>query len=86
MVVAAFDTTGWTIGFTVGAVIVAIVAVVVLAIIYIASRIADVAEDITRSLAITRDRTEVLWQVDTTKGVAREILHAATDARKALGG
>ena len=83
---AAADLTGWWVGYAIGATIVVLVAVVLLLIIRTAHAIASVAEDATRSLAETRDRTEVLWQVRTTNQVAADLLEGATRARKALGG
>jgi hypothetical protein len=83
---AAADLTGWWVGYAIGATIVVVVAVVLLLIIRTAHAIASVAEDATRSLAETRDRTEVLWQVRTTNQVAADLLEGATRARKALGG
>jgi Sec-independent protein translocase protein TatA len=85
MVVAA-DVTGWWIGYGVGAVVVVVVACVVLAIIVTAKRIAEVAEDATRSLVSTRDRTEALWRVADTNKVAEDILAGASEARRALSG
>ncbi|MFP5353195.1 MAG: hypothetical protein ACLGIB_11630 [Actinomycetota bacterium] len=78
--------TGWWIGYGIGVLVVLIVVVVVVAIILTARRIGDVAEDATRSLALARDRTEVLWQVATTNSVANDLLQGAGKAREALGG
>lgn len=86
MVSAATDMTGWWVGYGIGALVVLIVVAVVIAIIVTARRIADVAEDGTRSLIEARDRTEVLWQVATTNVVANDLLQGATKAREALGG
>lgn len=86
MVSAATDMTGWWVGYGVGVLVVLIVVVVVVAIIVTARKIGDVAEDATRSLALARDRTEVLWQVATTNRVANDLLEGATKAREALGG
>ncbi|MFP5299000.1 MAG: hypothetical protein ACLGHL_08445 [Actinomycetota bacterium] len=86
MVIAASDLTGWWIGYGVGAAVVLIVATVVISLIVTARRIGDVAEDATRSLAETRDRTEVLWQVAVTNQVATELLTGAREARRALAG
>lgn len=86
MVSAATNMTGWWVGYGIGALVVLIVVVVVVAIIVTARRIGDVAEDGTRSLLLTRDRTEVLWQVATTNSVANDLLEGATKAREALGG
>lgn len=86
MVLAATNMTGWWVGYGIGALVVLIVVVVVVAIIVTARRIGDVAEDGTRSLLLTRDRTEVLWQVATTNSVANDLLQGATKAREALGG
>jgi hypothetical protein len=83
---AAADLTGWWVGFAVGAAIVVAVALLLVLIIVTARAIAAVAEDATRSLAETRDRTEVLWQVATTNQVAADLLDGAVRARKALGG
>ena len=82
----AADLTGWWVGYAVGAAIVLVVAVLLILIILTARGIAAAAEDATRSLAETRDRTEVLWQVATTKQVAGELLDGAEQARGALGG
>lgn len=83
---AAANLTGWWIGYAIGATIVVVVAVVLLLIIRTAHAIASVAEDATRSLAETRDRTEVLWQVSTTNQVAADLRDGAAQARRALGG
>lgn len=77
---------GWYIGYALAVVVVLLVAVLVLAITATARRIADVADDITSTLHVARDRTEVLWAVSTTNRVATDILETATAARKALGG
>ena len=82
----AADLTGWWVGYAVGAAIVLVLAVLLILIILTARGIAAAAEDATRSLAETRDRTEVLWQVATTKQVAGELLDGAEQARRALGG
>lgn len=86
MTLAAADLTGWWIGYAIGAVVVVAVAVLVLVLIVTARRISATARDITGSLAVARDRTEVLWQVATTNQVAGDVLGAATRARRALGG
>lgn len=86
MVTAATDMTGWWVGYAIGVLVVLIVVVVVVAIIVTARKIGDVAEDATRALKETRDRTEVLWQVATTNIVANDLLEGAKKARKALGG
>lgn len=78
------DLTGWYVGYGLGAVVVLLVAALVLAITATARRIADVADDIAATLAVARDRTEVLWQVSTTNSVATDILDTATAARQAL--
>jgi hypothetical protein len=85
-VLAAANLNGWWVGYAIGAAIVLVVTVVLLLIIRTAHAIASVAEDATRALAETRDRTEVLWQVGTTNQVAADLLDGATQARKALGG
>lgn len=86
MISAATDLSGWWIGYAVGTLVVVIVVLVVGAIILTARKIADIAEDGTRSLAEARDRTEALWQVATTNNVARDLLAGAKQAREALGG
>lgn len=86
MVLAASDLTGWWVGYSIGALIVLIVAALVATIIVTARRIAAVAEDATRSLVESRERTEALWEVATTNLVAQEILEGARAARRALGG
>jgi hypothetical protein len=83
---AAADLTGWWVGYAVGAVVVVAVALLLVLIIVTARRIAAVAEDAARSLAETRERTEVLWQVATTNQVAADLRDGAIQARKALGG
>jgi hypothetical protein len=80
------DPTGWWIGYSLGAVVVGVVAALLVAIILTARRIADVAEDATRSLMLARARTEVLWELATTNRIAGEILAGAVHARDALGG
>lgn len=84
MVLASANLTGWYLGYGLAAVVVALVAALVLAITATARRIADVADDITSTLDVARDRTEVLWQVSTTNRVATDILDTATAARQAL--
>jgi hypothetical protein len=79
------DLTGWWIGYSLGAVVVGVVAALLVAIILIAKRIANVAEDATRSLALARARTEVLWELATTNRIGGEILAGAVKARSALG-
>jgi hypothetical protein len=83
---AAVDLTGWWVGYAIGAAIVLVVAVILLLIIRTAHAIATLAEDATRSLAETQDRTEVLWQVATTNQLAADLRDGAVQARKALGG
>lgn len=80
------EMTGWWIGYAIGIPVVLVVAVLVMEIIVTASRIGAVADDATRSLVQTRDRTEVLWKIKTTNQVATDILDGARAARKALGG
>jgi hypothetical protein len=86
MLIAATELTGWWIGYAIAVVVIALVAILLLVIASTAHKIGDVAKDITQSLAETRDRTEVLWQVDTTNAVATDILTGAITAREALGG
>lgn len=86
MTFAATDLTGWQVGYVVGVVVVAAVAVLLLLIIAAARRIAAVAEDATRSLVEAQQRTEALWDLETTNEVVGEILDGAAQARKALGG
>lgn len=80
----ASDLTGWVVGYGVGAVVVAAVAVLLILLIVTARRIAAVAADASRGLALARERTEVLWEVRTTNRVASDIIELATDARRAL--
>lgn len=82
----ASDLTGWAVGYAVGALVVVIVAAVLLTIIFAARRIASVAEDATESLALTRARTEALWELQATNRVASDLLEGAREARSALGG
>lgn len=82
----AQDLTGWYIGYGIGIPVTAVVATLVLLITVSARSIASVAEDATRSIAAARDRSEALWQVETTNQVATDIIDGATQARKALGG
>lgn len=84
MVLASSHLLGWYIGYGLAAVVVLLVAALVLAITATARRIADVADDITATLHVARERTEPLWQVSTTNQVAGDILQAATAARKTL--
>ncbi len=86
MRLAQADVTGWWIGYAIGVPLVLVVATLVLLIIIAARGIAAVAEDATESLAESRDRTEVLWQVKTTNQVTADIIDGAAQARKALGG
>lgn len=84
MVLASSHLIGWYVGYGAAVVVVLLVAGLVLAITATARRIADVADDITSTLHVARDRTEALWQVSTTNAVATEILDTATAARHAL--
>ncbi|MDQ3620260.1 MAG: hypothetical protein M3391_09060 [Actinomycetota bacterium] len=86
MVVAASDLSGWWIGYAIGFVLVAVVVAVVLTIILTARKIADVADDATRALRLTQQRTEALWKIAATNEVAAGILVGAATARSALGG
>lgn len=86
MALAQADLIGWYIGWGIGIVLVLVVAALVLAIIVTANGIASVAADATESLAESRDRTEALWQIETTNRVAADMIDGATQARKALGG
>jgi hypothetical protein len=80
------DLTGWWVGYSIGVPVVLVVAALLLMIILTVRQIAAVAEDATESLRQTRDRTEVLWQVEKTNSEARKILDGATEARTKLGG
>ncbi len=84
MGLASSDLTGWYVGFALAAIVVVLVAVLLLAITSTVSTIATVADDITGTLEVVRDRTEVLWAVSTTNRVATDILDTATAARQAL--
>jgi len=84
MGLASSELLGWYIGFALAAVVVLLVAALLIAIIVTVRKIAVVAEDITDTLGVTRDRTEVLWQVATTNRVATDILTTATAARETL--
>jgi hypothetical protein len=86
MILAATDMTGWWVGYVLGAAVVLIVAVLIITIIVTAKRISAMAQDATRALVQTRDRTEALWQVSTTNQVAGDLLAGARQARTALGG
>lgn len=86
MILAQANVTGWWIGWAIGGPIVLVVATLVLLIIIAARGIAAVAEDGTRSLNDARDRTEALWQVETTNQAVADVVDGATQARKALGG
>ncbi|HEY2959595.1 MAG TPA: hypothetical protein VGM21_15530 [Actinomycetota bacterium] len=84
--VAAADLTGWLVGYVLGAAVVLAVAALLVLIIRAAHGIADVAEDATRLLAETQERTEVLWQLGTTNQVLTDLRDGAVQARTALGG
>jgi hypothetical protein len=84
MELASSHLIGWYIGFALAAVVIVLVAALLLAITSTVRTIATVAEDITATLEVARDRTEVLWQVATTNRVATDILDTATAARQAL--
>ncbi len=75
---------GWIIGFVIGAVVVVVVVVLLLLMIVGARRTAEKAEAILAGLHDVRDRTEALWQLDTTVKTADRIVAAAADARKSL--
>ncbi len=82
----ASNLNGWVVGYAVGAVVVLLVAALVIAIIITARRIRAIADDITRSLVVSRERTEVLWAVAATKSTVDDITGMAAEARAALGG
>ncbi|SFB57005.1 hypothetical protein SAMN05216266_12090 [Amycolatopsis marina] len=82
----AADLTGWWVGYAIGVPVVLVVAALLILIVLTVRRIAAVADDATGSLRRTRERTEVLWQVETTNRMAKEILDGAAEARRALGG
>jgi hypothetical protein len=84
MGLASSSLIGWYIGFALAAVVILLVAVLLLAITATVRKITVVAEDITGTLVVARDRTEVLWQVATTNRVATDILETATAARETL--
>jgi hypothetical protein len=86
MVLASSHLTAWYVGYGLALVVVVLVVALLLAIIMTARRITAVAEDITSTLHVARDRTEALWRVGTTNQVAGEILETATVARKTLEG
>lgn len=84
MGLASSQLVGWYIGFALAAVVVVLVAALLLAITATVRKISVVAEDITGTLVVAQERTEVLWQVSTTNRVATDILETATAARQAL--
>jgi hypothetical protein len=84
MGLASSQLVGWYIGFALAAVVVVLVAGLLLAITATVRKISVVAEDITGTLVVAQERTEVLWQVSTTNRVATDILETATAARQAL--
>lgn len=83
---AATNLNGWVVGYIVGAVIVVVVALVIVAIIQTVRRIRATADDITASLVQSRQRTDVLWALSTTRSTVNDIVGMAGDARAALGG
>lgn len=80
------DLTGWYIGWGIAIPLILVVAALVLLITVTANAIAMVADDATRSLEESRERTEALWQVKETNRTAADIIGGAAQARKALGG
>lgn len=84
MGLASSEPLGWYIGFALAAVVVLLVAALLIAVISTVRRITTVAEDITATLVVVRDRTEVLWQVATTNRAATDILTTATAVRETL--
>lgn len=86
MTLAAQHLTGWWVGYAIGAVVVLLVTALLILIILTVRRIAAVAEDATESLRLTQERTEVLWQLEGTRTVAKDILADVTEARHVLGG
>jgi hypothetical protein len=84
MQLASSQLIGWYIGFAAAVVVIGLVAVLLVAITATVRKIALVAEDITATLEVARDRTQALWDVGTTNQVAHEILDSATTARTTL--
>lgn len=83
---AEADLTGWYIGWGIAIPLIIVVAALVLLITVTANAIAMVAEDATRALEQSRERTEALWQVKETNRATTDIIGGAAQARKALGG
>ncbi|MEP6476448.1 MAG: hypothetical protein ABJC60_04165 [Actinomycetota bacterium] len=83
---AAVSGIQWVVGWAIAVAIVIVVVLVVGRVIYLASRIRVQLVAILEALTDTRDNTAALWEVQTTNGVAEDILAAARQARSALGG
>lgn len=86
MTFAATDLTGWWVGYAIGVPVIAVVACLLIVITLTVRRIAAVAADATDSLLRTRERTEVLWELEKTTETIREIRDEAAHARGAWGG
>lgn len=77
---------GWGLGFGIGLAVVVVVVVVVSAILFFAARIRRQADAATEALETAYRHTMPLWEVSQTNLLARDVLAAARNARKALGG
>jgi len=82
----ATNINGWVVGYVAGAIVVVLVALLIVGIIMTVRRIRATADDITRSLIESQQRTEVLWAVADTKSTVDDIVGMAGQARAALGG
>lgn len=86
MTVAIADMTGWWVGWVTAAAVVIVVAALVLYIIWTARRIADVAEQATRTLKTIEGHTRPLWKVHDAISMTVGIVTDASEMRRGLGG
>ena len=72
---------GWFVGWAVGALVVVIAAALLLTVIALGRRIARQAEDITRSLAGTNERTTPLFELGRTNHALDRIARGLRERR-----
>lgn len=80
------STTGWTIGFTIGIIVVLVVVALVVPILMLARKIGNEAKLINDSLTKSVDNTAALAGLNTTNGMAVNVIQGLERGRKRLGG
>ena len=76
----------WQLGLALGIVVVAVAAVIVITIVLLARRIATQAETAVPALAVVRDQTTELANIQRINDSGVRILHAARSLRKVAVG